>query len=299
MPHRTSMRFFKSSLRTLVFSAMVVGLGSGAGATTVGNAQLVLGLDGGTQQIVNLIIRAIVNAGTGARGAAVAAAVKTDKDMDGANTSFFGDTGLLDAVVSDSTGAAQAFARNKLRGKVNRAGTSGLIASARSVLTWKGQVVWEAPVADLPDLPDASEVVSAQLNVDYAIEDTDVLVSAPAGSGSWIVEHAWNGQTSFLGGVGFDENAPDPVFSGDLVDYSAFFSAGPGMFSATGLILSDVAGIQIDYGAFVSSGSVSASFEGMMEAKSAIVPLPAALPMLAVGLGFLGLLNGSRRRSRV
>lgn len=297
MFYRKQTHFFVHFMCVLTFCVAGFGFSGGASATTVGAAQLVLGLDGGAQQVVNLLIKRLIDVGVGARGAAVAAVVKTDSDKKGANSGFFGDTGLLIASVADADGAAEAKARNKLRGKVNTVATSGKIAAARSVLTWKGRVVWAAPTAALPVLPDVSKVVSAQVNVAYAIEGTDVSVSSPAGlgAGSWDVEHSWNGKTSFLGGVGFDESDPEATFSGDLSALSGMFSSGPGFFSASGLTLADTFGISVDYAEFLSMGEVSAEFAGRMVAEAAIVPVPAALPLLAVGLGFLGIAGWCRK----
>ena len=292
------------------FFSVVTLLNFGSFATTtdpINGATLLLNVttpQGVVQRIVDLTIKKIVEAATGARGAAVAVAVKTDKKQLGRNTSFFGDMETIDLSVKDDWGEAAGKAKNVLRGKINEAGTGGFVAAARSVLLWNGEIVWEAPVINtlgvsvFGDLPDPGLVESASLIIDYSIVDTKVSVfSVPgAGTGSWSFDHSWGGLTSFSGSVGFDSEDPDPVFAGDLTSYAGAFSIGPGSLSVDALTINDLFSLPISYSDFFSTGEVGAEFAGRMVAQSAI-PIPAALPLFGSGLGLLGLLRWRRRRA--
>ncbi|EAQ04866.1 hypothetical protein OB2597_06270 [Pseudooceanicola batsensis HTCC2597] len=290
----------RAPARLLAF-ALALSLPSSAQATTVTSGQLKLALAGGEEVLIDLALELLLEGINGSRGAAAIAVVKSYGDSDAAGCPGWGcDTGEVTANAADADGSAEARARSNpplgaFRGV--RAKASGKVASSRAAITWKGKVKAEAE-GNLPArlngaLPDAADVNQAVATLNYVMPELDIL--AESQRGSFALTHDWNGLRTFDGGLHFDETAPLPVFSDDLLGYESAFTNSAGSISSSALMVTQSVSFAIDYASFLADQSFVADFEGEAEARASVVPLPAGILLLSGALITLGI--GRRRPS--
>ena len=278
-----------------------------AHATSVGDAVLDATLQDGS--LFSTVLSSLASALTGGRGAdADAQAENGPLDSQAATTSFFGDTGLLTALSTDSDGnSATASARNVLRGKVCTASVSGA-GQAVCILSWNGVAKWVAAAGTITTadpLPDPGDVVSATLTFTYSIDDTQVGAGA-GGSGSFGLDVTWDGATTFSGGAEFDEGIDSGAVSltGDLNAFAGEFSNANFSINASDLDVNQEVILGVDYAAFFNSGEITKPFTGSMTASAVgaagngdnEVPEPGTLALFVTGVLGLVFVRWLRRK---
>ena len=259
------------------------------------------------RQLVNMFLHQILDDNRSA--IALADTPKGILDRQSEKSSFFGDTGLVQAHSIDNItpGWADAYARNKLRGKEFEAYAGGKGAHAVATLAWKNKAVYTADTDEnnagiaataAEPLPDPGIVDEAYLLLPWSVFESDLEVGSNA-SGSLEVALNFNGYDLFSGSVRFDKgiDGGNPGFGGDLVGYEGAFSNAPLSIMAVGLTLSDTARIPINYSDFYNTGQVGVDYSGLMIVSANAVPVPAAVWLF--GTGILGLIGFGKRRKAV
>lgn len=283
---------------------LAISSATSASATTILAPILIMELKDATIRIVKLLISQIFGDN---RGAAVAVAVKTQKDSGSAKGSWIGGTQIAKAV-ADKDGFAVAAAYNHVgsNGKNVIADGNGVFASYAEI-SWKGEVKFSAekhtpaPIsalrAAIDDLPLPEDVLSARIAYGYQTDFEQI--SLLSGSLQDTAQSAFSLSMSIDGQTVFDGSVSNPgggaTFSGDLAAYSGQFNVSKNGFQAGSVSFGGSYEAPVDYAAFYQDGGLVQSLAGEAQAAASGAPEPGTWALMVGGFGLAGAMIRRRR----